>query len=116
MNKVSIALAARGHNVTAVSGDIDKEPTPNLHYIHLEKMYDTLYAAGGELDINFIEYGNTNPWSQFGPFYEYSYLSCMGIFASQGWQQLKDYPDDFKVYIRKYIGAIQILQVYPIAV
>lgn len=43
-NRVLVeGLAARGHNVTFVSPDVDKKGTPNVHYIHLEKTYAHFY-------------------------------------------------------------------------
>lgn len=38
-------LAARGHNVTVVSPDIDKNPPKGVHYIHLEGIYSDEYLA-----------------------------------------------------------------------
>ena len=36
-------LAARGHNITCISPDIETKQIPNMHYIHLENVYDYLY-------------------------------------------------------------------------
>jgi glucuronosyltransferase len=36
-------LAARGHNVTMVTPDVDKKVFPNLHYIHLSEVYAHYY-------------------------------------------------------------------------
>ena len=36
-------LAARGHNITCLSADIETKQIPNLHYIHLEKLYSSIY-------------------------------------------------------------------------
>lgn len=36
-------LASRGHNVTIVSPDVDKNFVPNVHYIHLEEVYAFCY-------------------------------------------------------------------------
>lgn len=33
-------LAARGHNVTVISVDRDKNPPKNVHYIYLEGIYN----------------------------------------------------------------------------
>lgn len=33
-------LAERGHNVTVISPDLDKNPPAGVHYIHMENQYD----------------------------------------------------------------------------
>lgn len=33
------------NNVTVLSLDIDKKPPPNVHYIHMENVYDKLYGT-----------------------------------------------------------------------
>lgn len=88
-------LAAKGHNITSLSADIDKIATPNLHYLHLDKVYDHLY--NGDVKFDYIEIGESNPWTQFQGFYDFSQLSCKGAIHSSGWKQLQNYPDDFKV-------------------
>lgn len=36
-------LAARGHNVTILSADRDKNPPNGVHYIHIEGLYNEMY-------------------------------------------------------------------------
>ena len=36
-------LAARGHNITFVSPDVDKKPAPNVNFVHLEEVYSHYY-------------------------------------------------------------------------
>lgn len=90
------ALAAKGYNITSISADIDKTPTPNVHYLHLDKVYDRLYNTE-DVEFNYIEIGKVNPWLSMKPFYDFSLLSCEGAAMSSGWKQLQNYPDDFKV-------------------
>lgn len=96
LSKVSIALAERGYNVTSLSADIDKVPTPNLHYLHLEAVYDRLYNT--ELEIDYFSIGNKSPWAMIKLTLDFSHLICEGAVHSTGWKQLQDYPDDFKVH------------------
>jgi glucuronosyltransferase len=42
-NALAKGLAARGHNLTIVSPDIEKKPVVNIHYIHLEQVYAYYY-------------------------------------------------------------------------
>lgn len=37
------ALAEKGHNVTVLSVDTDPDPPKNVHYIHMEGVYDYMY-------------------------------------------------------------------------
>lgn len=42
-------LAADGnHNITVLSTDIEKKPPKNVHYIHIEGIYEILYGKDGE--------------------------------------------------------------------
>lgn len=36
---ISNALAGRGHNITMIAPDIDKNPPAGVNYIHLENLY-----------------------------------------------------------------------------
>lgn len=40
---VAEGLAARGHNVTFIGADVEKKNTKNLHFIHLEAVYEHYY-------------------------------------------------------------------------
>ena len=87
-------LHARGHNVTALSGDVDTSKQ-NLTYIHLEEMYPTVYEDGKEPD--FFEYGNLSPAETFKLYAQFSEQACVGAVKSKGYKQLLNYPDNFKV-------------------
>lgn len=93
-----MALAAKGHNITSLSPDKDTKPYQNLHYIHLERVYESIYDEGGP-EINFIEIGQQNAWEQMNGFYDFSLGQCKGSVQSKGWKQLENYPPDFKVCI-----------------
>lgn len=86
-------LVLRGHNVTSISADIEPNPTPNLHYIHLEKVYSKLRETSKNVDL--IVSRKVNPWRGIIAFHEYCVNTCEGILESTGLQQLLAYPDDF---------------------
>lgn len=39
-------MAARGHNITYVTPDLDKNPPPNVQYIHIDGVYEFMYKDG----------------------------------------------------------------------
>lgn len=86
-------LHARGHNITALSGDVE-ESKANLTYIHLEQLYPTLYD--GTNDPDYFEYGNYSPLETFKLYAQFSEQSCVGAIKSRGYKKLLDYPDKFK--------------------
>ncbi|GAB0099855.1 hypothetical protein DMENIID0001_157450 [Sergentomyia squamirostris] len=90
---VNEALAARGHNVTSISADIEKNPVENLTYHHLDRVYEKLHAG---LDVNLIEVGKTNPWITVGLLTNFVLATLDGVQISSGYQALLAYPDDFK--------------------
>ncbi|XP_055688534.1 UDP-glucosyltransferase 2-like isoform X1 [Lutzomyia longipalpis] len=91
---VNRALAARGHNVTSISADIDQKPKANLTYLHLDRVYETLYADG---DINLIDIGKVNPLMTFVILAQLILKTFSGVQKSSGYKQLLNYPDDFEV-------------------
>lgn len=97
LSRVTNALALKGYNVTVLSADIERKPVKNLHYLHLDKVYDRLYNDKDFL-VNFIEIGKLNPWFFLGKLYEFCWATCEGAVISSGWKRLRDYPDDFKVF------------------
>lgn len=89
--QIFVSLINKGHNLTILSPDIDKESTPNLHYIWSEKVYSTLY--NGSDAINIMDMADENAVMSF---HKWALLSCKGFFESDGFQRLLNYPDDFK--------------------
>ncbi len=96
MKKVTTGLVAAGHNVTVVcpGADVSSE---NLHYIYMEKVYNRVYSTLEEKKIDFFEIGQINPFLQFLFLSDWVTSSCKGFVESDGWEQLKNYPNDFKV-------------------
>lgn len=69
-------LAARGHNVTVISPDIDKNAPKGLHYIHLEGIYSDEYIA---LAKNLFKVSSTMyPLLEPINYNNYWYDSCKG--------------------------------------
>jgi glucuronosyltransferase len=95
-NRVLIkGLASKGYNITMVSVDNDKNPAPNIHYIHLEEAYNTLYNQPGE-SIDIFEYAERPLISGTLQYNDWCFLSCEGILISKGLDQIINYPDKFK--------------------
>uniref|UniRef100_A0A1L8E1A2 UDP-glucuronosyltransferase n=1 Tax=Nyssomyia neivai TaxID=330878 RepID=A0A1L8E1A2_9DIPT len=110
MKTLLTALAQRGHNVTSLSADHVKEKIPNLHYIHMEKVYEVLYDTSSEdhtEHIDFLNMGQVNVYDQFNTMVSYVRQSFKGMLLSKGYRQLLAYPDDFKfdLVIHDFISA-----------
>ncbi|KAJ6642230.1 UDP-glucuronosyltransferase 1-6 [Pseudolycoriella hygida] len=95
LKKVTAGLVAAGHNVTVVTPGTDVS-SENLHYIYMEKVYDMVYKPLDESGTDFFDFGLMNPFLQFLFLSDWVTNSCKGFVASDGWQVLKNYPDDFK--------------------
>ncbi|GAB0089114.1 hypothetical protein DMENIID0001_036040 [Sergentomyia squamirostris] len=92
---LSQALAARGHNITSISADLDPYKTPNVTHLYLDKFKE--YMEGEKIqEIDMVKYGRMNPWLMmlFMPFYMVDYLDDLS--ESLGYKKLLEYPDDFK--------------------
>lgn len=87
-------LAAKGHNLTILSADIDKESTPGIHYIWAEEVYSHMF--NGSDAINIMDLTDESPYQGVLSFIEFLTASCPGFYKSKGFQTLLNYPDDFK--------------------
>lgn len=63
----------------------------------MDKVYDTIYNNDQTEEINFVDMGSQNVFDQISEFSKFSILMCDGHIASNGWKQLENYPNDFKV-------------------
>lgn len=63
----------------------------------MEKVYDRVYKPLEENNVDFFEIGHINPFLQFFFLSDWVCNSCRGFVESDGWNTLKNYPDDFKV-------------------
>ncbi|XP_059613972.1 UDP-glucosyltransferase 2-like [Phlebotomus argentipes] len=96
---ITTALAAAGHNVTSLSTDIEEETPENLHYLHLDKVYDVMYNpedADFGTEWDFFEMGDINSYLQIYLLFEFPEVTLKGCLKSTGFRQLLNYPDDFK--------------------
>uniref|UniRef100_A0A7G3B2Y9 UDP-glucuronosyltransferase n=1 Tax=Lutzomyia longipalpis TaxID=7200 RepID=A0A7G3B2Y9_LUTLO len=96
---LTTALAARGHNVTSLSPDIEENTPENLHYLHLDRVYEVLYNPEDEdfgEEMDFFEMGKINPYLQMLIYFDFPVQTMKGVLKSKGFHQLLAYPDDFK--------------------
>lgn len=92
---IVLELAKKGHNLTILSPDIDKEKIPNVHYLWAEKAYSTLY--NGTDSVNILDLSHENPFSSIVSVWGvWGYLACKGLVTSDGFATLLNYPDNFK--------------------
>lgn len=88
-------LAERGHNVTIVSPDVEKNPPKNVSYIHLENLYSEMYNTSGRKIPDFFEM-HKKPLDLLRFLDEFSILCCKAGIKSKGFKQLMDYPKELK--------------------
>ncbi|XP_001848192.2 UDP-glucosyltransferase 2 [Culex quinquefasciatus] len=88
-------LAAKGHNVTALSVDVEANPPPNVHFIKIEGVYEAFYEEHSDV-TDFFAMGELSPFSMLSMFNEYMVTGCELALKSKGVQVLLNYPDEFK--------------------
>lgn len=88
-------LAAKGHNVTVFSVNVDPDPPTNVTYIHLENTYNILYGnVNASNDI--MKRSMDSPFEAVMSAYKFGTLACIGCTTSQGFKTLLNYPDNFR--------------------
>lgn len=93
MKVLSYSLVESGHNVTSLSAYVETVNVPkNLHYIYLEAVEEALY--GGDHDL--LEMNQMSLWEFFLAFKAYFAQNEEAMRESKGYQQLLDYPPEFK--------------------
>ncbi|XP_055623109.1 uncharacterized protein LOC129766561 [Toxorhynchites rutilus septentrionalis] len=90
------ALAAKGHNVTVISPDVEKLRLPNYTYIHLENLYSSIYNTSFRDTLNFFEMAERGTLHIVNLIDEFGIRCCEISVESKGFKQLLDYPKDFK--------------------
>ncbi|KAG4073664.1 hypothetical protein HA402_000888 [Bradysia odoriphaga] len=88
------ALARNGHNLTVLSVDKDPNPPKNVHYIHMEGVYDYMYK---EIYVDLVGLHNETTMHSVLSLYAFGTVSCIGASRSQGLKVLLNYPNSFKV-------------------
>lgn len=70
-------LASKGHNVTIISADVEKNTPQNVHYVELEQTYPELYSGPHNIDL--LEMANENVFKSIVSFYnEFIITECRG--------------------------------------
>ena len=70
-------LARAGHNLTILSADVEKNQPNNVHYVHLEEIYPTLYSGPDSIDL--MEMANENVFKSVVSFYrDFVVHECAG--------------------------------------
>lgn len=96
MRTLSYVLADEGHNVTVLSGYREtKNVPPSLHYLLMEKLQPALYSDTAEID--YISMNQMGVFAFLQIYFEYFQLTWDMAKTSNGFQQLLEYPSDFKV-------------------
>lgn len=69
------ALAAKGHNLTILSVNYDPNPPANVHYIHMEGVYDYMYK---EMNLDLVGLHNETTMHSVLSLYAFGTVSCIG--------------------------------------
>lgn len=85
------ALAARGHNITALSVDIQDRKTPNVTHIHMENIYEFYYNK----NKNLTKMQKNSAVNDIIDLANFRSDSCIPAFNSRGAQTLMNYPKNF---------------------
>ncbi|XP_068083275.1 UDP-glycosyltransferase UGT5-like [Anabrus simplex] len=80
-----LALAARGHQVTVVSPDPEKQSVANLREIILEDMYDDMHEA-----YDYEAMSQEGYFQNTITIFDWGYDACKSALASKGAKRLKD--------------------------
>lgn len=83
-------LAAKGHNITVASADVDQKAPSNVHYLHLDEAYPLLEKTFA------LAEGVDGVLSGIKLLYDWCHVAAEGIAQSSGFKTLLSYPDNFK--------------------
>lgn len=87
-------MAIRGHNLTVLSPIRETLLTPNSHYLHLEGVF---HYANKNDSFDLLNLAGESLIQHIFTTHKYCEDVCKGILASNGFQQLMDYPEDFQI-------------------
>uniref|UniRef100_A0A182PEX5 UDP-glucuronosyltransferase n=1 Tax=Anopheles epiroticus TaxID=199890 RepID=A0A182PEX5_9DIPT len=87
-------LAARGHNLTVFGVDSEPNPPPNVTFILMENVYETLYSDPN-MHTDFLEMSKIGPFSMQLLFDEFISGVCDIVLQTEGAKRLYSYPADF---------------------
>ncbi|XP_058120074.1 UDP-glucosyltransferase 2-like [Anopheles coustani] len=94
-------LGKRGHNVTVISADIEKQPPVNVSYIHLENLYSATFTQ----KIDFFNMASQGPIPMLQFLHGIGLHMCEAAVKSKGMHFLLSYPKDFKfdLFVNDYM-------------
>ncbi|GAB0099856.1 hypothetical protein DMENIID0001_157460 [Sergentomyia squamirostris] len=109
-----VALADKGHNVTSISADFESKKIPNLHYIHMDNVYDVIFNKSNVdygPDIDFMMWKTWNPFRQYFMFFNYYSQVTTGVLKSSAYKELLSCSDDtkFDLIMHDYIAGPALL-------
>ncbi|GAB0086101.1 hypothetical protein DMENIID0001_000940 [Sergentomyia squamirostris] len=109
-----VALAQKGHNVTSISANRETEIVPNLHYVHMDSVYDVMFNKSNEdhwQDIDFMTWKTWNPFRQYFVFMSLCDQMITGELKSSGYKELLSYSNKttFDLIIHDYIAGPALL-------
>lgn len=93
------SLYERGHNLTMLSPDVEDSKV-NYTFLHLDEVYPAIY--NGTEEMNFFEFTEMGPLELFMLYADVGDKACRGVLKSKGYQQLLEYPNNFKVDLAIY--------------
>lgn len=78
-------MAARGHNVTVLSVDVERNAPLNAHYILMENVYEHTFKDEDKTTVFHFSDICTNVFSQTVFYYDLIYRVCDGTFQKAWW-------------------------------
>lgn len=87
------ALADRGNNLTILTVEMERS-TKNMHFIHMENVYDAIYEYFASDENN--DLSNNHVYKTITLSYRFYSFVGRQVIGTEGAKQLLDYPLDFK--------------------
>lgn len=107
IKSLTTELASKGYNITSISTDVDSKNVPNLHYLHMNGVYDAIHnQTSANQENELIEMGKSTPWELIPLMQGYFLPVCKVFIESKGYKKLLDYPDNFKVSLIYFVSYI----------
>lgn len=63
----------------------------------MDQVYANAYNNNHSEQVNFVDMGDENPYNTIAQLAQFSTEMCVGHVTSDGWEELDNYPNDFKV-------------------
>lgn len=91
---LAVGLAEKGHNVTFLSANLHAKPTKNVHYLHLDTVYNLAETKMSTEQI--IEDSKASAMESTYFIYQMCLGMAVEVMNSTGLKAIMDYPKDFK--------------------